>query len=394
MSSSSTRAASHAGSWYSKYRSELQDQLDSWLSAARRRPLISVLSSSSSASTNNNNSNNNISNSATTAAATVVTGGHQVVSRPVPGARAIISPHAGYSYSGPAAAHAFASLDLTGIKRVFILGPSHHVYIPCCAVPDTRRCTHYATPLGNLMLDRQTIDQLRSQHPNSFKNMSMRVDEDEHSIEMQLPYLYAVLAEADLADSVQIVPIMVGAIDFEQEAEFGQLLAPHLANPENAFVISSDFCHWGKRFDYCKYYPSLQADTKICDLNSSSSGSSGGASKLNPAVAIYKSIEHLDHRGMAEVETGQHARFGEYLSETRNTICGRHPIGVLLAAIESVYGHIPHGVLQPSRRNLNSSEYPTIRFVHYSQSSKVQTVRDSSVSYASAYVVLPAIDSQ
>jgi MEMO1 family protein len=47
-----------------------------------------------------------------------------------------------------------------------------------------------------------------------------------------------------------IVPILVGALKPEREQEYGKLLAPYLADPSTVFVVSSDFCHWGKRFRY------------------------------------------------------------------------------------------------------------------------------------------------
>lgn len=50
-----------------------------------------------------------------------------------------------------------------------------------------------------------------------------------------------------------IVPILVGSISPDVEAVYGDLLAPYLADSQNLFVISSDFCHWGKRFSYTYY---------------------------------------------------------------------------------------------------------------------------------------------
>lgn len=49
---------------------------------------------------------------------------------------------------------------------------------------------------------------------------------------------------------VTLVPIMVGAITYESEAKYGAALAPYLDDPGNMFVISSDFCHWGQRFQF------------------------------------------------------------------------------------------------------------------------------------------------
>lgn len=50
-----------------------------------------------------------------------------------------------------------------------------------------------------------------------------------------------------------IIPILVGSLTPEKEAIYGRLLAPYLADPQNLFVISSDFCHWGQRFRYTYY---------------------------------------------------------------------------------------------------------------------------------------------
>lgn len=50
-----------------------------------------------------------------------------------------------------------------------------------------------------------------------------------------------------------IVPILVGSLSTDREAQYGQLLSKYLADPHNLFVISSDFCHWGQRFRYTYY---------------------------------------------------------------------------------------------------------------------------------------------
>lgn len=68
--------------------------------------------------------------------------------------------------------------------RVFVLGPSHHAYLDGCALS---QCADYATPLGNLSLDQATIAELKE--TGKFTDMSSGTDEDEHSIEMHLPYI-------------------------------------------------------------------------------------------------------------------------------------------------------------------------------------------------------------
>lgn len=75
-------------------------------------------------------------------------------------------------------------------KRVFLLGPSHHHYLSKAALS---RCTHYGTPLGNLPVDRDTTAELYK--AGLFEWMSQSIDEDEHSLEMHLPYIFKMLSK-------------------------------------------------------------------------------------------------------------------------------------------------------------------------------------------------------
>lgn len=130
---------------------------------------------------------------------------------------------------------------------MFILGPSHHHYFEACAVSPF---TEYATPLGSLVIDKGINESLLQN--KAFTTMGPDVDQDEHSIEMHLPYVYKVLERHFGKGQTfpKIVPILVGSIDSHQEKEYGRLLRPYLDDPENCFVISSDFCHWYVHF-YC-----------------------------------------------------------------------------------------------------------------------------------------------
>jgi hypothetical protein len=75
-------------------------------------------------------------------------------------------------------------------KRVFLLGPSHHLYLEKAALT---KCTHYGTPLGNLPIDAATTAELHK--TGQFDWMTQDVDEDEHSLEMHLPYIYKILSK-------------------------------------------------------------------------------------------------------------------------------------------------------------------------------------------------------
>lgn len=152
-----TRAASHAGSWYSSNKTQLSKQLDDWLDAVPSSTKGIGAQSSQGAP----------------------------LQIPCPRARAIIAPHAGYSYSGPPAAWAYKAIDWSNCRRVFLLGPSHHFYLTGCALS---QCDQYATPLGNLKIDLEVVEELRG--TGMFDDMELEDDEAEHSLEMHLPYIY------------------------------------------------------------------------------------------------------------------------------------------------------------------------------------------------------------
>jgi AmmeMemoRadiSam system protein B len=156
---------------------------------------------------------------------------------------------------------------------------------------------------------------------------------------------------------------MVGNTSASTERQLGEALSPYLSDASNIFVISSDFCHWGSRFRYTYYQPS-----------------SGGAVNLKstpkaPSRPIHESIAEVDHESMDAVETGSHKALLEQLEETGNTVCGRHPIGVFMAAVEASEGI---GKEEGKGR---------FKFLRYERSSLVDSVRDSSVSYCSAFAV-------
>mmetsp|Transcript_14813 Transcript_14813/g.21832 ORF Transcript_14813/g.21832 Transcript_14813/m.21832 type:complete len:306 (-) Transcript_14813:303-1220(-) len=294
------RNASHAGSWYTNDCNELNAQLSGWIEEVDEH-----------------------------VAAQIDENGGAV--------RAIIGPHAGYSYSGPTAAWAYAAMrrERANIKRVFVLGPSHHVYTAKCGVSLAAGC---ATPLHRQPLE---IDQDLTQDllkTGLFEVLTANVDEDEHSLEMHLPYIAKVME----GQVFKLVCLMVGSTSPEAEARYGEVLAPFLGDPSNFFVVSSDFCHWGSRFRYTPY------DSKM--------------------GSRFQYIEWLDHQGMQLIEAQNVAGFQSYLQQYGNTICGRHPISVLLEAMKSC-----------------SASF-SVKFLKYAQSSQVKSAHDSSVSYASAVI--------
>ncbi|XP_016128062.1 protein MEMO1 [Sinocyclocheilus grahami] len=252
------REASHAGSWYTASGSQLNAQLEGWLSQA------------------------------------------QSTAGP---ARAIIAPHAGYTYCGACAAHAYKQVDPSITRRVFILGPSHHVPLSRCALSPAEV---YRTPLYDLRIDQKVYADLWK--TGMFERMSLQTDEDEHSIEMHLPYTAKAMERHSLHSHALLQ------------------------------------C---QRFRYT-YYDESQGE-------------------------IYRSIEHLDKMGMGIIEQLDPISFSNYLKKYHNTICGRHPIGVLLNAVAE---------LKKNGTDMNFS------FLNYAQSSQCRNWSDSSVSYAAGALVV------
>src|SRR5688500_14434342 len=108
-----------------------------------------------------------------------------------PPPKAVIAPHAGYIYSGPVAASVYARLaPLKGrIRRVVLVGPAHRVYVRGAAVPSS--CA-FASPLGEVELEAGALATLRAL---PFVEESDRAHALEHSLEVHVPFLQAVLGE-------------------------------------------------------------------------------------------------------------------------------------------------------------------------------------------------------
>ena len=206
---------------------------------------------------------------------------------------------------------------------MFVLGPSHVTYLQGCALSPFKK---FATPLGDLDVDEGVVQQFRS--TKMFAMMSEEVDEAEHSIEMHLPYIYKVWGERD----VKIVPVLVGHLPEQMDFAYALCFAQYFADPRTLFVISSDFCHWGSRFQYTWYQPTSTSKGIML--------SSANKSCIEPKMPIYHSIQNLDAEGMSAISFNKHGSrrarqaFTMHLTKTGNTICGRNPILLLLTILE------------------------------------------------------------
>ena len=146
--------------------------------------------------------------------------------------RALIVPHAGYVYSGPIAGTAYALL--AGVsprpRRVALLGPSHFLGFAGLALPEAERLQ---TPLGSV-----PVDPAAATLPERFGQVtrSERAHRQEHSLEVQLPFLQLVLAP-----EFTVVPLAVGHAEPSEVAEVIELFWDL---PQTMVVLSTDLSHY------------------------------------------------------------------------------------------------------------------------------------------------------
>ncbi len=141
--------------------------------------------------------------------------------------KAIIAPHAGYEYSGPIAAQAYARLRLGSWRRVVLMGPSHRCSFRGIALPGA---ASFRTPLGDVRIDSVSADAVLELPQVS---VAPEAHDHEHSLEVHLPFLQRVLGDFAL------VPLAVGTATPDEVAAVLDLLWD-----ETLIVISSDLSHY------------------------------------------------------------------------------------------------------------------------------------------------------
>lgn len=145
--------------------------------------------------------------------------------------KALIVPHAGYIYSGPTAASAYAVLAplASVIRRVILLGPTHRVPVRGLALPGV---SSFSTPLGDVQIDTEGAQRLLKL-PQVTVNAGSHAQE--HALEVQLPFLQTVLSKFTL------LPLAVGMASPDQVAE---VLEAVWGGNETLIVVSSDLSHY------------------------------------------------------------------------------------------------------------------------------------------------------
>jgi hypothetical protein len=215
--------------------------------------------------------------------------------RPAKPLQAVVVPHAGYSYSGMAAAWAYSAISDCAVPDVFILlGPSHRQGKSGMSM-DT-----FETPLGMARPDHEFAKLLASKG-------TIKIDEelhlDEHSIEVQLPFLQFALGSR--AEQIKIIPILVSHdLDLDKAAR-DLIQAIKDLKRTVTFIVSSDFTHYGKDYHFLPF-----------------------------SENIPEKIAKMDGEMFDMIRRGDYKNFEEYVFKTGATVCGALPIGLMLRTVK------------------------------------------------------------
>jgi hypothetical protein len=195
----------------------------------------------------------------------------------------LICPHAGYMFSGPVAAHAYYELAVDGTPDVVVIfGPNHTGYGSGLAVMNEGV---WRTPLGDVEVDRETANQIV--HESRIVDIDESAHSNEHSIEVQLPFLQFLYGSA-----FKIVPICFLMQDLSSAREVGQAVAKVLHDKKAVIIASSDMTH---------YEPQESAERK-------------------------------DKKALEAIVAMDEARFQSVIEAYNITACGHGPIASLITA--------------------------------------------------------------
>lgn len=233
--------------------------------------------------------------------------------------RALVVPHAGYSFSGAVAGKAYGLLksENNSYDRVLLLAPSHAFPTDKISL-DTSSA--WQTPLGKTEVDEEMCQKLSDSSDLFTRNA--KAHSSEHSLEVQLPFLQTVLPEA------RLVPAACGRQRTEAIKQSAELLYNLLWEPSTLWLISTDFTHYGDSFGYRPFTHNIADNLRELDL---------------------EAVNHLNNKDPGG--------FLEYLNRTEATICGRVPLLLLLSALQRGAPNIESRLLEYSTSGAITGDY-------------------------------------
>ncbi len=232
--------------------------------------------------------------------------------KPMARVQAVIVPHAGYVFSGATAAAAFSAIDPSAeYEHIFLLGPSHHVWLDKASVGTMYDA--YRTPLGDVSVDVELGREIVAS--NTVFTSDERAHDKEHCLEVQLPLL-----QYRFGSMPPIVPIVIATQSWKKLEQIAEALLPYF-NGRNLFVISSDFSH----------YPSYKDAQRV-------DGATGDAIMTGSVLKFVEALEKNGSLGIRNLDT---------------SACGEAAIAVLLMMVEDSQGLRVHHL-----RYCNSGDSP------------------------------------
>jgi MEMO1 family protein len=222
----------------------------------------------------------------------------------------LVVPHAGYAYSGPVAAHAYAALAADGAPDLAVLvGPNHYGLGPTVAVS---LAEGWQTPLGVVAGDYAVAQAIVAGLPGAAA--SELAHEQEHSLEVQLPFLQYLYG-----DSLRLVAIAVSRLDRAAAEALGRAIATALAGRNAVVIATSDLSHYeSQRVAEAKDGRALEAilagDRALLMRLAGSDVSMCGA---GPVVAALTAASRLEKAG---VELLKYATSGDVAGDSRQVV--------------------------------------------------------------------------
>jgi MEMO1 family protein len=226
---------------------------------------------------------------------------------------ALAVPHAGYMYSGPVAAYAFKLLIDRDIDTIVLIGPSHRHAFSGVAI-DLR---DYETPIGNVEVDRELAAGLIQGNQHLITTRT-DVHEQEHSLEIEMPFIQTVLPHA------RIVPVLMGSQDEQTCRTLAALLTDVLAGKNVILVVSTDLSHFHNGPDaeamddrLLKHVEAFNPERLYFDLRSGSVEACGGG-PLTVVMTVARSLGANQARVLKYAHsghvTGDHSRVVGYMA--------------------------------------------------------------------------------
>ncbi len=248
----------------------------------------------------------------------------------VSGVKALIVPHAGLRYSGCLAAACFRLLDPKKVRRIIVLAPSHHAPFQGIILPSY---SSYRLHSGVLPVDAKMVQELKK--IGGAFTMVNHVKKDphykEHALEIQLPLIQK------YAPRAKIVPLIVGSLDTKQMQQATQALKKYI-DKETVVVVSSDFTHYGPRFNNVPF--------------------------KNDALTFLK-IRSLDNALLQPLFNRSLPDFLEKVTQEEATVCGKNPLSLLLALFDygAFHQEVPYLIGYDTSRTKDADEKNSVSYV-------------------------------